>query len=173
MLGIHRAPHVARCMGLQLSRCSISYTAFLQEEKKRKEPPFQVVFGENEEDMHRRHSGVLRKKGGKFEVFVDTTNEENDFLDDYEPDDLALDGYIEPDEIVVSSLSEDTRKEIFTLHEKEPNRWTALELSKRYAMSVHRVKAIIYLQRRREEVIEKLIPSAQSTEERWMEIYEN
>ena len=171
MLSVHRASNVARYLGKQL-RKRISFTAFIEEDNKRKEPSPQVVFGENEEDVYRRHSSVLRRKGGKSEVFRDKTDEEYEFVDDYEPDDLALDGYVEPHEIVISYLSEDTKMKIFTLHKKEPNRWTALELSKRYAISVHRVKAILHLLRGREELIEELIPSARSREERWMQIYE-
>ena len=62
-------------------------------------------------------------------MFSDTSDEENEYLDDYEPDCLALEGYVDSDEIVISSMPEETKREIFNLHEMEPNRWTALELS--------------------------------------------
>lgn len=162
----------SRVVGRQFVTRKISHTCFLEGGKNRREASQQVVFGESEEDVFQRQGSLLRKKGGKLEVFSDTSDEENEYLDDYEPDCLALEGYVDSDEIVISSMPEETKREIFNLHEMEPTRWTALELSRRFNMTVNRVKSVIYLLRKREEAIEKLIPPAQSRKESWVEIYE-
>ena len=172
MLGVHRSPYITRHLRRPLVNCRISCTAFHAVGRERREPSHQVVFGENEEDVYRRHSSFLRKKGGKSEIIQDKTDDENEFVDDYEPDDLAMDGYVEPTEMLISYVSEDIRRELFSLHREDPNRWTPVELSRRYNMTVRRVKSIVYLACKREEAIEKLIPSAQSKGEKWMEIYQ-
>jgi len=76
----------------------------------------------------------------------------------------------DPKTIHVSFLRDNVRQEIYKLHKEDPKLWTVSKLAQKYGMTLERSKAVIYLMRKREDLMrdEKVldIPS------QWNEIYE-
>lgn len=132
-----------------------------------------MVFGdEGDEDMPLRSTPVRRVKGGKnkdYLEFVDTNNIAED--DDEQPDDECADSMLDPADVRFAVVTESMRQEIYNLYKEDPISWTARALAGKYGMKLTRAKAILHLMRLREEAMERIKPSEQSSQEGWEALY--
>jgi Eukaryotic mitochondrial regulator protein len=135
------------------------------------EPPFQVVFGEDEFEERRTPIPMpLRQKGLKKTQPVNTDDDIQD-VDEPLPDELYIDSYLDPSEYSVSIVTEATKTEIWKLHKEDPTMWTYKVLAHKYRMKSDRMKAILHLMRLREDAIERIRPAVQADAENWDELY--
>ena len=149
-----------------------------------KEPQYQVVFGEEDEEGHtmlkdkKKQNTVSKyyqqkkvKKGAKRYLF-DTKPDIDPDDDSDQPDDSELEGYMNVNDIKVPILPMAKKIEIYELHKQNPNEWNEKTLAKKYNMSVERSKAIIYLMKLRFDAMEKIKPFNISEKEDWEGIFD-
>jgi hypothetical protein len=68
---------------------------------------------------------------------------------------VTVDPIMNPAEIKVPYLQENQRKDIYQKYKEDPVAWSPAKLAEKYQASEMRVKAVIYLMQKREELMEK------------------
>lgn len=138
------------------------------------EPPYQVVFGEEEYTETKSNLAVpLRVAGGR-KLKKNQVNDDEELQDEDEPlpEELYMDSYMDPQDYKVAIVTEATKKEIWRLHKEDPEQWTFKTLAHTYKMKTERMKAIIHLMRLRDAAIEKLRPAVQAEAEGWDRLFQ-
>jgi len=76
------------------------------------------------------------------------SSKEPEFL--VEPDDAVMD----PRQILVPYIVDAKRVEIYQKHKEDPVKWSVQNIAQHYSMSMYRARAIVYLMREREQMME-------------------
>ena len=93
------------------------------------------------------------------------SSQEPEFL--VEPDDAVM----SPRDILVPYIVDAKRVEIYQKHKEDPVKWSVQNIAQHYSMSVYRARAIVYLMREREEMMES--SGVLSAPPGWKEIFES
>eukprot|EP01038_Epipyxis_sp_PR26KG_P015150 gene15150-20407_t len=80
--------------------------------------------------------------------------------------------YVEPDEVKVPWINEETRKEMYNKYESDPVTWSIKNLALHYSASLVRVKAIVYLMEKRKKLMEQRGLPGGVIPNQWSNIYE-
>lgn len=78
-----------------------------------------------------------------------------------------------PAQVKIAFLPDNIRIEMYNLHKSDPEKWNEVSLSRKYAASITRVRAVLMLMQRREELRNRLLGTTDgSVPLHWKVVYE-
>lgn len=99
------------------------------------------------------------------ERFFSQSTTEPSYLIDWEGNEANLEDF-QP-----AYLTDSKRMEIYYKHKNDPKEWSVYNISKRYGLSLSRTKAVLFLMKERENLMEKL--GVKDLSDKWTNVYDD